>query len=269
MQPYRTTLMAWAFLLLYTCTHAQPAKSIPLYIDTTSQVQTGGNMLYIGFPKEYDKYATASADTLLIVEKISKTTFGTLANGRGSSSITNDSTGVAFTKTSFTIQNQYFERTFERNIRCDCLIYDYLGIITPLHLYAVVAMNIQAGSEFMILIDYRTGLLFPLPAGFNKVPRAVVLSPRHDYLLSYTNSTFEQGTCSINLLHVNKNVSTTSFSLNPSMTVYFDRMNIQKLVWLNDRSFVMEVTENEKAVADDNNDFGKKIKRFLKLTLIK
>lgn len=81
MQHCKTTLMTWAFFLLNTCTHAQPAESIPLYIDTSSQVATGGNTLYIGFPKEYDTYATAAADTLLKVEKISKTSFSALANG--------------------------------------------------------------------------------------------------------------------------------------------------------------------------------------------
>lgn len=176
---------------------------------------------------------------------------------------------MAFTKQSFTIRNQFFARSFERNTICDCLIYDYQGIITPLHLYAVVAMNMQAGSAFMTLIDYKSGHFFALPACFNKEPQAFVLSPLHHYLLSFTNSTFEQGRCGINLLHVTKNANTTNFSLQPSMTVYFDRMNIQKLVWLNDSSFVMEVTENENAVANDNNDFGKKVKRFLKITLIK
>jgi hypothetical protein len=258
-----------SFTILLTTLHPGYSYAQQLFIDTTRQLETGGNILYIGFPKEYVTYATASADTLLKVEKISKTTFGALANDKVSSSITNDTTGVAFTKTSFTIQNQYFARTFERNILCDCLIFDYQGIITPLHLYAVVAMNMGAESAFMDLIDYRTGLSFPLPAFFNKEPQAIVLSPLSHYLLSFTNSTFEQGSCCINLLHVNENVNTTNFSLQPSMTIYFDRMNIQKLVWLNDRSFVMEVTENEKAVADENNDFWKKIKRFLKITLIK
>lgn len=261
--------MVWAFFLPYTYTHAQSAKPVSLYIDTTSQVETGGKMLYIGFPKEYDTYATASADTLLKVEKISKTTFGALANSKAFSSITNDSTDVSFNKTSFTIQNQYFTITLDRNIWCDCLIFNYQGIITPLHLYAVEAMNLQIESSFTMLIDYKTGKYFPLPACFNKAPTAIGLSPLYHYLLSFTNSTFEQGSCCINLLHISKNVNATTFSLQPSMTVYFDRMNIQKLVWLNDRSFVMEVTENEKAVSDENNGFGKKIKRFLKITLIK
>jgi hypothetical protein len=230
-------------------------------------VEPISKILYLGFPKEYN--TQASADTLLKVEKISKTTFTALANNKVSSSITNDSTGVAFTKTTFTIQNQYFAKTFERNYWCDCLIYEYLGIITPLHLYAVLAMNMQAESAFLSLIDYKTGMSFILPSCFNKQPQAIVLSPLYQHLLYFNNSTFEQGSCCINLLHINKNANTTSFSLQPSMTVYFDRMNIQRLVWLNDSSFVMEVTENEKAVADDNNDFGKKRKRFLKLTLIK
>ena len=41
-----------------------------------------------------------------------------------------------------------------------------------------------------------------------------------------------------------------------------DRMNIQNMVWLNDRSFVMEVTDNEKAVDEDNINLGKNITLF-------
>ncbi len=67
----------------YFYTNAQSPKSESLYIDTTSKLETSGKMLYISFPKEYDTYATASADTLLKVEKISGTTFEQLSKDRG------------------------------------------------------------------------------------------------------------------------------------------------------------------------------------------
>ena len=62
--------------------------------------------------------------------------------------------------------------------------------------------------------------------------------------------------------------SVRNIYLSEDLMLNFDRMNIQKLYWVNEKSFVMEVTQREKMEPNGNYEYGKKRKYYMKVNLL-
>lgn len=264
---YRMLAIVCSFFLLYNHVSAQSAKPGNMYIDTSGIGETGSHIVYIGYPEEMQHDATTSPDSLFTMNEISETTFLAFSRNK-SSTIVNDTSTITRTKKSFTIKNPFFKRTFASNIVCECTTSNYLGIIAPLNLYVVQSVDMQNEIAYVDLIDYRTGKSFELPSCADEGPYDIVISPQHRMLLTYSNSDFEAGSCCMHLLSITTNPQRLRFTLNKYIAVYFDRMNIQKLAWINDKSFVIEVTQREEVEYNNDYNYGKKIKRFMKVTLL-
>lgn len=254
-----------AFFLLTVNVIAQPGK---MFIDTSAGIKSEDRMIFIGYPEGHPDVSTVEPDSVIKVVRISKSTFLNLSKNAGPT-ITNDSTGITRTKKTFTIKNKYFKKTFKTDQVCDCSTSDYLGFIAPLNVYVVHTTDMQNEVAYTDLIDYRTGRSFDVPSCADEGPYDILLSPQHKTLLTYSNSDFEAGDCCIHLLKIRKNATAQRYTMTVNLMLSFNRTNIQKLVWINEKSFVMEVTERDIVEPNANYEYGKKRKYFMKVNLLK
>jgi hypothetical protein len=127
----------------------------------------------------------------------------------------------------------------------------------------------QNEVAYTCLIDYRTGRSFDVPSCADEGPYDILLSPQSKTLLTYSNSDFEAGDCCIHLLKIRKNATGQRYTMTVTLMVSFNRTNIQQLFWVNEKCFVMEVTERDIVEPNANYDYGKKRKYFMKVNLLK
>ena len=254
-----------AFFLLSINVIAQPGK---MFIDTSAGINSEDRMVFIGYPEDRREESTVEPDSVIKVARILKSTFLSLSKN-ASPTIINDSTGITRTKKSFTIKNKHFKKTFATDQVCECSTSDYLGFIAPLNVYVVHTTDMQNEVAYTDLIDYRTGRSFDVPSCADEGPQDMLLSPQYKTLLTYSNSDFEAGDCCIHLLKIRKNATGQRYTLTVNLMLSFNRMNIQQLFWVNEKCFVMEVTERDIVEPNANYDYGKKRKYFMKVNLLK
>ncbi|HEX6432094.1 MAG TPA: hypothetical protein VF008_30595 [Niastella sp.] len=241
--------------------HTTTAQSSNFFIDTL--VNNNYKYVSIGYPEDRRNQSEVSPDSVLNIVKISKSAFVALSKNY-SPTITYDTSAIIRTKRSFTIKNGHFKQTFTTDQESE---FTYAGIIAPLNLYVVHTAYLQqeiASAEF---IDYRTGKSYEIPSCANEGTQDILISPQHGTLLTYSNSDFLEGSCCINLLKIKKNPKKQRYTMKTTCVINFDRMNIQKLVWVNEKCFAMEVTEREHVEYDNDHITGKKKKYFLKVNL--
>jgi hypothetical protein len=242
---------------------AQPGK---LFIDTSVDILGDYKMTFIGYPEGSPVESTVEADSVLKIVRISKSAFLALSKNY-SPTIKYDTSTIIRTKKTFTIKNGHFKRTFATNQICECISSTYEGIIAPLNLYVVYSGDMENEVSNTEFIDYRTGKSFDVPCDADAGPQDILLSPQQKTLLTYSSSDFEEGYCSIYLLKIKKSANGQRYTMKTGLMINFDRMNIEKLVWVNEKCFAMEVIEGEEIEYNNDHRYGKKKKYFMKVNL--
>jgi len=218
----------------------------------------------IGYDVEHNASpTTVEPDLVLKMTKISKAAFANFYKNYKPSLI-RDSSKIIYGKKTFTlktIQPATKKKAFDRQ-------YSGADFIPSLNLY--VANTVVPYEEVSIteFIDYRTGKFFEFPCG-DTGPADILLSPKQGTLLLYGNADYDEGDCYIDLITIKRKPNGGRYTLQANLTINLDRINIQKLVWINESSFVMEVTERDVVEYNDDHNYGKKRKYFYKVNLIR
>lgn len=262
---WRFLLLTASFLRLTHFGFAQRGKTESSFIDTTSDFSFEWKSVNIGFPEEDISEDDIPYDSIIRMYTISDSDFGKYAK-RYSSKILMDTSMITRTDTSFTIQEGHFKRTFPAFRIWEGLASTYEGLIAPLNLYIVNTVDMQNETAGSVLIDRQTGKMFPVPFCSDAGPRQILLSPNNSFLLSYDNSYFENDNCCVFLQRVNRSKAGAGYSLNNYLNLNFDRLNILKLVWVNENCFAMKVSEQ---MNPNDSEEGNKIGYYLKITLLR
>lgn len=259
----RRFLLSALLLLSATIAFAQKNKAGNYFLDTATITNYEWKSVNIGFPEETEFYGETLSDSILRIDTISREVFETYSK-KYHSKINADSSVITKTDSSFTLKNAYFEKTFPAFRICECTASTYGGIIAPLNLYIVSSVDMHNEIAYMVLYDYKTGKPFEVPTNCDPGPQAVLISPQNNLLLTYSSSYYEHDNCAVYLMRVNRNKTNHTFRLENDFVINFDRLNIEELVWINESSFAMSVTEQI-----NPDDYENKIRYYLQVTVSK
>ena len=91
-------------------------------------------------------------------------------------------------------------------------------------------------------------------------------TPKGKYLLSYDNTDFEHDNLCVYLMAIEPGQTKNTYTLRNYINLNFDRLNVKELVWINDKSFAMSVTEQTNP---GDYDVAHKLTYYLKVSLTK
>ena len=262
MKPQRLFISLLLVLTTTICA-AQKYKPGKYFLDTATATNYEWKSVNIGFPEETQFYEEAISDSVLQIDTISKELFESYSK-KYNPKINPDTSVITKTDSSFTLKNPYFEKTFPAFRICECSASSYYGIIAPLNLYIIGTTDMQNELAIMNLYDYKTGKAFEVPTNCDPGPQAVLISPQNNFLLTYSSSYYEHDNCAVYLMRINRNKTNNSFRLENDFVINFDRLNIEQLVWINETSFAMLVTEQL-----NPDDYENKTSYYLKVSFSK
>lgn len=256
------TFLLSSFTILSVAASAQ-CKPGNLYIDTSAAQSYDWPTINFGFPPAQEEETGAiAAYTAIRIDTIPAVAFQKYQKNH-QPKICRDTSMITRTDTSFTIRTAGFTQTFPSNIVCECTSSDYIGLIPQLNLLMVSSTDMANEIADLQLLDRRTGKPFWVPSSTDQGPQGILLSPKNTILLTYCSSYYEQDNCSIYLMKVNTNPKKKSFTLDNYLVINFNRLNIESLVWIDEKSFAMSVTEQ---LSPEDND-AQKIRYCLKITM--
>jgi hypothetical protein len=240
------------------------AQTNKCFIDTSTKIIVDHKSVYIGFTDGRED-GTVAPDSVIKTVKISKTTFLALSKNQYQT-IRYDSSTIIRNKKSVTIKNGYIKKTYrnddEQSTEC-------IGLIDSLNLYIVRIVVPSQEIATVDFVDYRTGKTYEVQSCADEGVQDMLISPKQSALLVYSNTDFEAGSCCIDIYKIRKNASRSKYTMKAGLFLNFNKVNIQKLVWVTEKSFVMEITERDQVENNNNYDWGKKKKYYMKINLLK
>jgi hypothetical protein len=248
----KSYLLAICILILNHAGYSQLSHSGKFFIDTNRSFGYEWEAISINYPDDNDDNETIP-DTLVQIDTISKNDFAKYSK-KYKSKILSDTSVISRTDSSFTLKNKNFSKTYAAYRDCECSASSYQGILLPLNLYIVATTDMKNEIAYMRVIDYQTGKSFEVPGCSDPGPQKILISPKDDFLLTYDNSYYEHDNCCIFILKVNRNKSEQNYTLSHYLNLNFDGLNITEIVWINEYSFAMCVTEQQNPEDFDNSE---------------
>lgn len=192
------------------------------------------------FNKHEEDGGAASQLSYFIIDTITESDF-LKYKGKYKSKLNKDSSLVEWTDSSFIITTEHSKKTFNTLITDDHPYNYYLGFLKQLNLF--VTWYIDGHNEIgsMMLLDNVSGKSFELSLPFDNPNETVLLSPKENNLITYANTSYETDHCFISVIQINK--SKKHFKPVFKSGLYIDKVNIEDLVFINENSFAIAVTE--------------------------
>lgn len=253
-------LVAFCFLSM-NAVFSQTVKPSGYFIDTTAVPDYEIPQIDVGDFEDVEEKTMASFQIRIDTIKASEFQKHVKAY---TPKLVMDSSVIRFTDSTLTIRNTHIEQTFSANRICECKASNYWGTFKSLNLYVLGTVDMHNEIAYANLIDAKTGKHYELPTCSDPGPNNVLLSPKENYLLTYSNSYYERDNCCIYILNVDKNAATKTFALNNVVCLNFDNLNVLDLVWVNEKSFVMSVSHQ--ILLDDYLE--EKTTHFLRVNLL-
>jgi hypothetical protein len=178
------------------------------------------------------------------------------------SKINTDTSKVLWTDTSFLISGKNWNRDYNIVATEAEPFNNYMGYIEPLGLYMVTNIDGRNETAMFYLVDQKTGKEFFLSSGFDYPCVTALLSPKNNFLLSWSNNEYEYNESMLVVLKVVKHRK--KFQLRGFVDFSTNQWRVQDVVWVNENSIALHVDQTE---VEDGVKTGKHTEYFLKTSL--
>lgn len=178
------------------------------------------------------------------------------------SKINIDTSKVLWTDTSFVISEKNWSRNYNIAVTEEEPFNNYMGYLEPLSLYLVTSIDGRNETAMFSLVDQKTGKEFYLNSGFDYPCVIALISPKNNFLLSWSNNEYEYNESMLVVLKVEK--QRKKFQLKGFVDFSTNQWRVQDVVWINENSIALHVDQTE---VEDGVKTGKHTEYFFKTSM--
>jgi hypothetical protein len=115
----------------------------------------------------------------------------------------------------------------------------YEGFLSPLNLHIVTYIDGNNEVGYLFLIDQKTNKKYIIESPFDDPCLPPLISPKNNYLIAFSNDSYTDNNCCIDLLSVNKTHGRFVYENKGRFEV--DQWKIKELVWTSENSFALHI----------------------------